>query len=91
MDAITRSYLKNDTPTKVKWLQNTLKEFGFPLTATGTLDDKTRLAVDEIAPRFNLAKPADYLDADLLTGIYVNIPLKRLPPVEAANARRLTS
>lgn len=91
MDAIKRSYVKNDTPTKVKWLQNTLKEFGFPLAATGTLDDKTRLAIDEIAPRFNIAKPADYLDADLFAGIYVNIPLKRLPPAEAANARRLTS
>lgn len=91
MDAIKRSYLKNDTPTKVKWLQNTLKEFGFPLNASGTLDDKTRLAVDEIATRFKIQNPGDYLDADLFAGIYVNIPLKRIPPAAVASATRLTS
>lgn len=91
MDAIKRSYAKNDTPTKLKWLQNTLKEFGFPLNSSGTLDDGTRLAIDEVATRFKIQQPGDYLDADLFAGIYVNIPLKRVPPAPVASARALTS
>ena len=91
MDAIKRSYAKNDTPTKVKWLQNTLKEFGFPLTASGNLDDKTRLAVDEVAPRFKIQTTGDYLDPDLFAGIYVNIPLKRIPPAGLASSTGLAS
>ncbi|MGB7987941.1 MAG: hypothetical protein WCF44_01000 [Candidatus Methylophosphatis roskildensis] len=91
MDAIKRSYAKNDTPTRVKWLQNTLKEFGFPLTASGNLDDKTRLAVDEVAPRFKIQTTGDYLDPDLFAGIYVNIPLKRIPPAGLASSTGLAS
>lgn len=89
MSAIKRSYNQNDTPTKVKWLQNTLKDFGFPLTATGTLDDKTRLAIDEVATRFNIQQSGDYLDPEVFAGIYINIPLKRIPPAPIASAKRM--
>lgn len=91
MDAIRRNYAKNDQATKVKWLQNTLKEYGFPLTASGTLDDKTRLAIDEVAGKFKLPKSGDYFDPELFAGIYVNIPLKRVPPSNVASLRSMSS
>lgn len=81
MEAIKRSYTKNDMPTRIKWLQNTLKEFGFPLAVTGNLDEKTRLAIDEVANKFKIPSSRNHLDADLFAGIYVNIPLRRVPSV----------
>ncbi len=77
LDNIKRNYAKNDRTTKIKWLQESLKDYGFPIMANGNLDPGTRLAVDELASRLKLQNKGDYLDAEIFTGIYVNVPFSR--------------
>jgi hypothetical protein len=74
---VERAYQTKDRATKVKWLQDTLKDYGFPIQATGTLDDKTRLALDTVIAKFGFPRRADYLDAKLFLDLYLHIPLDR--------------
>jgi hypothetical protein len=72
---IQKNYQSLDQATKVQWLQNSLKEYGFPLQATKSLDAPTKVALDEIVAKFNLQRPTDYLDSRLFADVYTNIPI----------------
>jgi hypothetical protein len=80
LQKIEKSYETKDKATKVKWLQDTLKDYGFPIQATGVLDDNTRFALDAVIAKFGFTRRADYLDSRLFLNLYLNIPLDR-PPV----------
>jgi N-acetyl-anhydromuramyl-L-alanine amidase AmpD len=74
----------NDPVTRVKWLQDTLRDYGFPLDVTGRLDERTRAAVDSVVERFKLPRPKDYQDADLFVSLYINLPVEPQQRVAAA-------
>lgn len=74
---IEKKYQALDQATKVQWLQDTLKDYGFPIDPSKTLDEKTKLALEEVISKFNFQHPADYLDPHLFVDLYVNIPLAR--------------
>ena len=83
LQKITKAYLANDGTTRVKWLQDTLKDYGFPLAQTGVLDERTRTALDSVIAQFKLPPTRDYLDPALFERLFVNIPVER-PVVTAA-------
>ena len=84
LQRITKSYLAQDTPTRVKWLQDSLRDYGFTLEVNGRLDERTRTALDAVSAQFKLPPGKDYLDAPLFERLFLNIPLER---VRLASAR----
>jgi hypothetical protein len=48
LQRVARNYLANDRPTQVKWLQETLRDYGYTLAATGVLDERTVSAVASV-------------------------------------------
>jgi hypothetical protein len=84
LQRIAKGYVANDPVTRVKWLQDTLRDYGFPLDVTGRLDERTRAAVDSVVERFKLPRPKDYQDADLFVSLYINLPVEPQQRVAAA-------
>jgi hypothetical protein len=83
LERIRKGYLANDSATKVKWLQDTLKDYGFGLEVNGRMDTRTRAALESVVGMLKLQPPADLLDADLFTSVYVNIPVEPVGPARA--------
>lgn len=81
---IEKNYAANDNATKIKWLQDTLKDYGFPVAVTGILDERTKSALDTVIARFNFPRQSDYLDPRLFANLFVNIPLDRLPKTRSS-------
>lgn len=84
LQRVTKGYLGNDTVTRTKWLQDTLKDYGFALEVNGRLDERTLGALDSVVATLKLPRPKDPLDAELFTAVYVNVPvepLKRAQPL----------
>lgn len=77
---LEKRYLAQDQATKVKWLKDTLNDYGFALKENGVLDEKTKRALDEVVRHFGFERSQDYLDAKLFVNLYVNIPLQRPKP-----------
>lgn len=77
LKTLEKRYLAQDQATKVKWLKDTLNDYGFGLKENSALDDKTKRALDEIIAKFGFPRSQDYLDAQLFVNLYVNIPLQR--------------
>ncbi len=79
LQTVAKRYQGADRTTKVKWLQDTLKDYGFDIKPNGVLDDRTRLALEEIASRLDFQRRGDPLDPGLFVDLFVNIPLGRNP------------
>ena len=77
-ERIAKGFQGQAADTKVRWLQDTLKDYGFPLVTNGQLDEPTRAALESVAASFKLKKPADWLDAQFFTDLYVNVPVEAL-------------
>jgi hypothetical protein len=82
LQKIHKAYAANDSATRIKWLQDTLKDYGFPLEQTGRLDEGTRAAIDSVIAQFKLPAAADYLTPELFERLFVNIPVE--PAVKSA-------
>ena len=76
LQRIHKAYVANDETTRVKWLQDTLKDYGFPLAQNGRLDEATRAALDSVITQFKLPPTRDYLDPALFERLFVNIPVE---------------
>jgi hypothetical protein len=74
-ERIAKGYEGQPTATRVRWLQDTLKDYGFPLAASGQLDEPTRAALGSVATSLSIKPPADWLDPAFFTDLYVNVPL----------------
>ncbi len=77
-ERIAKGYQGQIVATRVRWLQDTLKDYGFPLATNGQVDEPTRAALESVAASFKLAKPADWLDPQFFTDLYVNVPIDAL-------------
>lgn len=83
LERVRRNYAANDRDKRVKWLRETLRDYGFPLAADGPLDTATKAALDILIEKFNWPRPTDHLDPQLFEHLFVNIPL----PVKPRGAR----
>lgn len=72
---VARGFEANNTETRIKWLQGTLQDYGFPLKPTGVMDERTRLALVSVSEKFGWPAVQDPLDPALFTRLYVNVPL----------------
>lgn len=75
LHVVDKRFQAADRTTKVKWLQETLQDYGFDIQPNGVLDDRTRLAIDAIAAKLKLQRRGDHLDPGLFVDLFVNIPL----------------
>jgi hypothetical protein len=83
MERIAKGYREKDETTRIKWLQDTLKDYGFALDVNGRLDDRTLTALDGVVKALKLPRPKDPLDVELFTAVYINVPvdaIKAAPP-----------
>lgn len=87
LQTVEKRYQGADRATKVKWIQETLKDYGFDIKPSGVLDDRTRLALDEISAKLKFPQRADPLDPGLFVDLFVNIPLSRNAPVRTNGAQ----
>jgi hypothetical protein len=81
LQRIAKGYLANDSVTRIKWMQDTLKDYGFPLEVNGRLDERTRSAIDSVIAMLKLPAPQDPLAAEIFTSLYINVPIESTPPV----------
>lgn len=86
LQRIAKRHQANDAATKVKWLQDTLKDYGFALEVNGRMDERTRSALDSAISLLKLPRPVDLLDAELFTSIYINVPVEPVQRVQPARA-----
>jgi hypothetical protein len=80
LQRIAKGYLAKDQVTRVKWMQDTLKDYGFALEVNGRMDERTSAALDSVITMLKLPRPTDLLDAELFTSVYINVPVE---PVRA--------
>jgi hypothetical protein len=83
LERIARGYQAKDATTQVKWLQQTLRDYGYPLEANGVLDARTTAAVISVAGVLKVDPPKNPLDAGFFTQVYVNIPVEPVPRAPA--------
>lgn len=78
MARVGRSFLACDTTTRVKWLQSTLRDYGFALAESGSFDIPTRSALESTIARLRLNRSANPHDGSLFAAVYSNIPVPSL-------------
>lgn len=79
MQRVARSYEANDPAKRVRWMQETLRDYGFALEVNGRLDERTSAALDSVIAMLKLPKPKDpkdRLDPEVFTRVYVNVPVE---------------
>ena len=84
---ISKRYEANDKPTRIKWLQDTLNDYGFGLATSGVLDARTRLALQSLAEKFKWAPIADPLAPEVFVRVFNNIPVESSTRLAAANTK----
>jgi curli biogenesis system outer membrane secretion channel CsgG len=77
-ERIASGYRNRDSATRTRWLQDTLRDYGFPLEVNGRLDEPTRSALDSVASKFRFTRPGDWLDPAFFVELYVNVPIDKL-------------
>jgi hypothetical protein len=77
LEQIERKFLAQDRATRAKWLQETLKDYGYVLPPSHGMDDKTHAALEQVVARYNLRHRSDDLDSGLFVDLYVHIPVVR--------------
>jgi hypothetical protein len=79
LQRIAKGYGANDTAKRVRWMQESLRDYGFALELTGRLDARTVAALDSVMAMLKLPKPRDAkdrLDVEVFTRVYVNVPVE---------------
>jgi hypothetical protein len=75
-ERIAKGYAARDAATRVRWLQDTLRDYGLPVPSTGRLDEPTRAALESVAASFHFTRPGDWLDPAFFVELYVNVPFE---------------
>lgn len=79
MQRIAKGYEANDPAKRVRWMQETLRDYGFPLDVTGRMDERTSAALDSVMAMLKLPPPKDpknRLDPEVFTRVYINVPIE---------------
>ena len=84
---IAKRYEANDVATRIKWLQDSLNDYGFGLATTGVLDARTRLALQSLAEKFKWAPIADPLAPEVFVQVFNNIPVEASTRVAVVGAK----
>jgi hypothetical protein len=85
MQRIAKSYAANDPAKRVRWLQDTLRDYGFPLEVNGRMDERTTSALDSVIAMLKMPPPKDRLDPEVFTRVYIHVPIE--PAVRRTAAR----
>jgi len=80
LQRVSRSYEAQDTTTRVKWLQDTLKDYGFPLATSGVMDARTQAALRSVVEKFGWPAPKDPLAPQLFVQLFSNVPVEPVNP-----------
>ncbi|MEO8151650.1 MAG: hypothetical protein ABI605_01175 [Rhizobacter sp.] len=78
LQRIAKRYAANDPAKRVRWMQETLRDYGFALEVNGRMDERTGAALDSVIALLKLPKPKDpkdRLDPEVFTRVYINVPL----------------
>ena len=84
---ISKRYEANDTPTRIKWLQDTLNDYGFGIATTGVMDVRTQLALQSVAEQFKWPPVTDPLAPEVFVQLFNNIPVEASARVAAASPK----